>query len=46
MQLAEERSPDGFDDIESVIPLSERQEIADRYKQTAGFNLQAVKDKS
>ncbi|GAB1270248.1 flavin-dependent oxidoreductase [Aurantivibrio infirmus] len=46
MQLAEERAPDGFNDIEDVIPMSERQDIADRYKQTAGFNLQAVKNKS
>jgi hypothetical protein len=37
MQLAEERAPDGFTDLEAVIPLTERQAIADRYKQIAGF---------
>ncbi|MEM9620434.1 MAG: flavin-dependent oxidoreductase [Pseudomonadota bacterium] len=37
MQLAEERAPEGFADIEQVIPLRERQEIAARYKQVAGF---------
>lgn len=42
MQLAEERAPDGFDDIEDVVPLTERQEIANRYKQVAGFNRDAL----
>jgi 2-polyprenyl-6-methoxyphenol hydroxylase-like FAD-dependent oxidoreductase len=37
MQLAEERAPDGFDDIEAVIPFAERAAIANRYKQVAGF---------
>ena len=32
MQIAEERAPEGFEDIESVIPLTEREEIALRYK--------------
>lgn len=42
MQLAEERAPQGFDNIESVIPHSELEEIASRYKQTAGFTVDAV----
>lgn len=37
MQIAEERAPDGFTDIDAVIPLAEREEIAARYKQVAGF---------
>jgi 2-polyprenyl-6-methoxyphenol hydroxylase-like FAD-dependent oxidoreductase len=37
MQLAEERAPDGFSDVERVIPLAEREAIANRYKQVAGF---------
>lgn len=37
MQLARERAPEGFDDIETVIPLSERRQIADDYKAAAGF---------
>jgi 2-polyprenyl-6-methoxyphenol hydroxylase-like FAD-dependent oxidoreductase len=42
MQLAEERAPVGFDDIHSVIPREELEAIAARYKQAAGFTLQAV----
>jgi len=45
MQLAEERAPNGFDDINSVIPRSELEEIAARYKQTAGFTVEAVSEK-
>lgn len=45
MQMAEERAPDGFADIEAVIPRRELQAIADRYKQTAGFSVNAVIDK-
>jgi 5-methylphenazine-1-carboxylate 1-monooxygenase len=37
MQLAYERAPGGFDDIELVVPHAERAEIANRYKQAAGF---------
>lgn len=42
MQIAEERAPDGFDDIESVIPREELEAIAARYKATAGFSVEAV----
>ncbi|MFF1908153.1 flavin-dependent oxidoreductase [Kitasatospora sp. NPDC058218] len=38
MRLAHERAPDGFDDIERVVPLAERTEIAAAYKRTAGFD--------
>lgn len=38
MQMVEERAPDGFDDVERVIPRAELIEIASRYKQTAGFD--------
>ena len=37
MQLARERAPEGFDDIENVIPLAERRQIANDYKVAAGF---------
>ena len=37
MQLADERAPDGFADIEDVIPRAELEEIAARYKALAGF---------
>lgn len=42
MQLAEERAPQGFSDIHTVISQQELEEIAARYKQTAGFTLQQV----
>lgn len=42
MQLAEERAPQGFTDIDSVIPLAEREAIALRYKQLAGFDRQSL----
>ena len=42
MQLAEERAPEGFDDIDKVVPRAELEEIAVRYKQTAGFTIADV----
>jgi 2-polyprenyl-6-methoxyphenol hydroxylase-like FAD-dependent oxidoreductase len=45
LQLAEERSPEGFRDIEDVIPRWELEEIASRYKQTAGFDRDTVNRK-
>jgi len=45
MQIAEERAPQGFDDIDAVIPREELEAIAARYKQTAGFSIEAVNEK-
>ena len=45
MQRVEERAPDGFDDLEKVLPLAEREAIAARYKQAAGFDLQTLNSK-
>ncbi len=42
MQIAEERAPQGFKNIHEVIPQAELEEIAARYKQTAGFTVAAV----
>ena len=42
MQIAEQRAPQGFTDIEAVIPLVEREEIALRYKRLAGFDRQSL----
>jgi 2-polyprenyl-6-methoxyphenol hydroxylase-like FAD-dependent oxidoreductase len=42
MQLAHERAPSGFADIENVIPRAEREEIANRYKQVAGFERETL----
>ncbi|MBI2255095.1 MAG: flavin-dependent oxidoreductase [Proteobacteria bacterium] len=38
MQIAEERAPQGFGNIEAVIPRRELEEIAGRYKLMAGFD--------
>lgn len=46
MQMAEERAPNGFDNIDDVIAREELEAIAARYKQTAGFTLEAVNNKS
>jgi 5-methylphenazine-1-carboxylate 1-monooxygenase len=38
MQLAEERAPGGFDDLDAVIHPDELREIAQQYKMVAGFD--------
>lgn len=45
MQRVEERAPEGFDDLEKVLPLAEREAIATRYKQAAGFDMQTLNSK-
>jgi 5-methylphenazine-1-carboxylate 1-monooxygenase len=42
MQIAEERAPSGFKHIHEVISQAELEEIANRYKQTAGFAVHQV----
>ena len=42
LQIAEDRAPDGFDNIDDVIPPEELETISSRYKQTAGFSLKQV----
>lgn len=42
MQIAEERAPNGFTDIKSVISQAELEAIAARYKQAAGFTTTQV----
>jgi 2-polyprenyl-6-methoxyphenol hydroxylase-like FAD-dependent oxidoreductase len=42
MQLAEERSPAGFEHVHDIISQAELEEIANRYKQTAGFTIASV----
>ena len=37
MQLAYERAPEGFTDIEAVVPFAERERIALEYKAAGGF---------
>lgn len=36
------RAPDGFDDIETVMPQAERQAMADAYKRVAGMDVAAL----
>lgn len=42
MQLVEERAPDGFEDLETVLPLAEREAIAAHYKRLAGFDPEGL----
>jgi 2-polyprenyl-6-methoxyphenol hydroxylase-like FAD-dependent oxidoreductase len=42
MQIAEERAPQGFRHIHDVMSRAELEEIASRYKQTAGFAVSQV----
>jgi hypothetical protein len=39
MALVEERAPDGFDDIATVITPAEIAQVTDEYRRTAGFAL-------
>jgi 2-polyprenyl-6-methoxyphenol hydroxylase-like FAD-dependent oxidoreductase len=42
LQLVEERAPEGFDDLEAVVPRAELEAIAAQYKQAAGFDRQTL----
>jgi 2-polyprenyl-6-methoxyphenol hydroxylase-like FAD-dependent oxidoreductase len=42
MQMAEDRAPGGFADIEAVIPRQELERVADGYKAIAGFSRDAL----
>ncbi|MNT04059.1 hypothetical protein D3C72_1386210 [compost metagenome] len=42
MQMAEERAPQGFAQIDAVIPRAELEAIAQRYKNLAGFGQQQL----
>jgi 2-polyprenyl-6-methoxyphenol hydroxylase-like FAD-dependent oxidoreductase len=49
MQLCHERCPDGWEPekgVESVIPRSELEEIGERYKRVAGFDIESVNEKA
>ena len=45
MQLAEERAPDGFDDLHAVIRPDELAAIAEQYKMVAGFDKDALNER-
>ena len=42
MQMAEERAPNGFANIDDVISHAEREAISQRYKRLAGFDKQSL----
>ncbi|MEY4729081.1 MAG: 2-Polyprenyl-6-methoxyphenol hydroxylase or related FAD-dependent oxidoreductase [Pseudomonadota bacterium] len=42
MQMAEERAPNGFSDIQQVITLKDLEDISLRYKRLAGFDKQSL----
>ncbi len=44
MQMAEERAPDGFRQIEDVIPRQELESIARSFKVAAGFDPRTVNE--
>jgi hypothetical protein len=49
MQLCHERAPQGWDKekgVESVISRQELEEIGERYKQVAGFDVESVNQKA
>lgn len=46
MQLAQERAPQGFADIDDVIPRSELEAISMRYKRLAGFDKDSLRAKA
>ena len=42
LDIVADRAPDGFDNIETVMPLAERQAFADGYKKVAGMDMAAL----
>lgn len=46
LQLAEERAPDGFQNVYDVIPKEELEGIGSTYKRIAGFEMESVNEKA
>ena len=46
IELAEERAPNGFDNIEDVISRADLEEIALSYKRTAGFDPERLNNRA
>jgi hypothetical protein len=42
MEIVEQRAPNGFDNIDSVIPPQELTDLVMRYKQVAAFDRDTV----
>lgn len=45
MQLVEDRAPNGFADLHDVVSEAELQQIADAYKQVAGFAIDELNER-
>jgi len=45
MQMVEDRAPEGFERLDDVISPAELEEVSSRYKQVAGFDLDALNAK-
>jgi 2-polyprenyl-6-methoxyphenol hydroxylase-like FAD-dependent oxidoreductase len=46
LELAEQRAPNSGDDLDAKLAMSERQDIAERYKRVAGFDPAALSAKA
>jgi hypothetical protein len=46
LQLAHERAPDGFENIDDVIGSMELEEVGKAYKLLAGFDMESVNKKA
>jgi hypothetical protein len=46
LQLAHERAPDGFENIQDVIGSLELEEVGKAYKLLAGFDMESVNRKT
>jgi type IV secretory pathway VirD2 relaxase len=46
LQLAHERAPDGFENIDDVIGSMELEEVGRAYKLLAGFDMESVNKKA
>jgi 5-methylphenazine-1-carboxylate 1-monooxygenase len=46
LQRVEERAPNGFADLEAIMPLAEREAIAGRYKVAAGFDRDTLNNRA
>ena len=44
LDIVAARAPDGFSDIETIMPMAERRALADRYKSVAGMAVAAVNE--
>ena len=44
LDMLEQRAPQGYDDLEQVLPYAEREEVALRYKKMAGFDLKRLNE--